>query len=136
MIPRGRSDRLAQFEKHFSVAEANALLPLINSVLDAAEELRSRMTDHQDELDAVHERIPGNGGGAHGAELASVTEMIGRLVVSIQDKGVIVKNLDEGLVDFPHWRDNHEVFLCWKRGEKSVGHWHELDAGFRGRQPL
>ena len=127
---------MAQFEKHFTVEEADALLPLINSVLDAAEALGSRLRDHQEELDAVHERIPGNGGAAHGAELAIVAEMIGRLVASIQDKGMIVKDLEQGLIDFPHWRDNREVFLCWQRGEKSVAYWHELDAGFRGRKPL
>jgi hypothetical protein len=50
--------------------------------------------------------------------------------------GVVVKDLETGLLDFPTERDGEVVFLCWRYGEPSVAHWHSLDAGFAGRQPL
>jgi len=61
--------------------------------------------------------------------MGEVLDQIGRL-------GVIVKDADEGLLDFPHLREDREVFLCWKKGEKEVKFWHELNAGYKGRQPL
>jgi hypothetical protein len=48
----------------------------------------------------------------------------------------LVKDLWLGLVDFPHWREGREVFLCWRCDEDDIYFWHELDAGYRGRQPL
>jgi hypothetical protein len=50
--------------------------------------------------------------------------------------GVLVKDLETGLLDFPSERDGEIVFLCWRHGEPSVAHWHAVDAGFSGRQPL
>lgn len=52
----------------------------------------------------------------------------------ILDKGLIVKDLDQGLVDFPYWFQGRQVLLCWKLGEKGVLYWHEPEAGFQGRQ--
>jgi hypothetical protein len=50
--------------------------------------------------------------------------------------GIKVKDLQVGLVDFPAWRDDHEVYLCWKYGEDDIQFWHEIEAGFAGRQPI
>ena len=59
------------------------------------------------------------------------------LVMSqIRKIGVLVKDLDKGLIDFPYLRDDHVVYLCWQLGEDSVDYWHEIDTGFSGRQPL
>ncbi|MDE0506470.1 MAG: DUF2203 domain-containing protein [Candidatus Poribacteria bacterium] len=48
----------------------------------------------------------------------------------------MIKNIDPGLVDFPHLRDGREVYLCWQFGEDEIRYWHDVDAGFAGRQPL
>jgi hypothetical protein len=54
----------------------------------------------------------------------------------IRELGVFLKDLDSGLLDFPHERDGRVVFLCWHPPEEQIGYWHELQAGYQGRQPL
>jgi hypothetical protein len=59
------------------------------------------------------------------------------IIQSLQDEGILVKGIEEGLVDFPALRKNGmEVFLCWKEGESAIAYWHSLEGGFRGRQPI
>ena len=58
------------------------------------------------------------------------------LVHSILDTGAEIKDLDAGLIDFRALRQDHEVYLCWKYGEDKIRFWHEIDAGFAGRQPI
>ena len=127
---------LNQFEKHFTVKEANALLPQIVSIFERIGALREELDERQTDLEGVHRAAPGNGGHHDGPELVTRSEMIGRLLLEVENLGAVVKDPDSGLIDFPHLRDGQEVFLCWKLGEKSVAHWHELDAGFQGRQSL
>ena len=57
-------------------------------------------------------------------------------VGALDEAGCMVKNIDEGIADWRATKDGHEVLLCWKLGEKEVGHWHEIDAGFAGRRPI
>jgi hypothetical protein len=59
-----------------------------------------------------------------------------RSVERIQGTGVLVKDLNRGLLDFPAERDGRIVFLCWQYGEPTVAYWHDIDAGFVGRRPL
>ena len=59
-----------------------------------------------------------------------------RSVAELQELGLLVKDLDEGLVDFPALRDGEEVLLCCRLGEEEVAFWHSLDDGFAGRKPL
>ena len=53
-----------------------------------------------------------------------------------QRLGILIKDVDTGLVDFPHMREEREVYLCWRLGEPKVEFWHDVDSGFSGRQPL
>ncbi len=57
-------------------------------------------------------------------------------IAEIDELGITVKDLDMGLIDFPCLRDGREVYLCWKLGEPGIDWWHEIDAGYAGRQPL
>jgi hypothetical protein len=52
------------------------------------------------------------------------------------DMGVLIKDINTGLLDFPSIRDDHEVYLCWLYGEERIAFWHEIDAGFAGREPI
>ena len=63
-------------------------------------------------------------------------EKISQAINEIHETGCVVKDLDEGLVDFPSLRDGQEVYLCWKLGEEHIGYWHGLSEGFAGRKPL
>jgi len=127
---------MAMFEKHFTVDEANALIPHVLSLFEMVHSLRAELDEKKDALDQVHQALPGNGGSSLGRELVERSEAIGRLLAGLDEQGIIVKDPDTGLIDFPHIREDREVFLCWRIGEKTVAHWHELDTGFRGRQPL
>jgi hypothetical protein len=88
-------------------------------------------------------RIAGNGGNVEPHELQDVQEQldvavagIARCVARIHDEGALVKDLDEGLVDFPAQREGEEVLLCWRLGEDEIRFWHGLEEGFSGRRPL
>jgi hypothetical protein len=82
-------------------------------------------------------------GDLYGQELEQIeqdiekdTERLQEYVDELRQLGVEPKNGPEGLVDFPAMLDGRPVYLCWKLGEPEVMHWHDLEAGFRGRQPL
>ena len=69
-------------------------------------------------------------------ELEELAEQAAEAVRELDAIGVVVKDLDLGLLDFPGLRDGEEVELCWQVGEDTVAYWHPLDAGFRGRKPI
>lgn len=127
---------MPQFNKHFTVEEANQLLPHILSVFEKIHSIREQLGERKENLEKVHKAAPGNGGGKEGAELVSLSESVARLVAGLEEQGILVKDIDAGLVDFPYLREDREVFLCWKMGEKEVAFWHDLETGYRGRQPL
>jgi hypothetical protein len=130
-------------DRYFTPEEANQLL---SEVRPAAEELVARRrklavtTTRRARLVA---RIAGNGGDfdpqeprALEEELEREAEGILRCVERLERLGVLVKDLDRGLVDFPALRSGEEVLLCWQVGEDEVGYWHGLEEGFAGRKPL
>jgi hypothetical protein len=129
--------------RHFTPDEANAELERVRPLV---EQLVVRRGEHvaalerQEELEA---KIRGNGGGmppaelaAAGAEVDELARGLASLVDEITALGVQVKDLDEGLVDFPARRDGEEILLCWRLGEEEVEYWHGLEEGFAGRKPL
>ena len=63
-------------------------------------------------------------------------QRLDKLVHRIQDLGVQIKDLSVGLMDFPAMHEGHEVLLCWRYGEERVEFWHEIEAGFAGRQVI
>ena len=72
----------------------------------------------------------------HAVYLAQNFERLDALVHQILDTGAILKDINTGLLDLPSLRDDHEVYLCWRHGEQRIEYWHEIDAGFAGREPL
>lgn len=127
---------MAQFEKHFTITEANALLPELREVLGAIREVRDQLAVDWEQAAPVLRMARMNGGGRElGDYLGTLSRLNARLKV-LADLGVQLKDIDRGLVDFPAWRDDREVFLCWHLGEETVAFWHDLETGFPGRQPL
>ena len=125
----------------FTLEEARALLP---EVRELAEAMRDRKREFDRQRALLKEAGSHAGGNGHGSKdaLAAQTEAE-RLVQEIQDRiqrlaeiGVEVKGIEQGLVDFPSLREGRLVYLCWQIGEPDIMYWHELRAGFRGRQPL
>jgi len=129
--------------RHFTPASANGALaelrPLVEQLV-AHRRAQQRALADRDQLAA---KISGNGGDIDAqllADLEAVAERerlgIARCVNSIHGRGAIVKDLDEGLVDFPALREGEEILLCWKLGEEDVAFWHGLEEGFAGRRPI
>jgi hypothetical protein len=130
-------------KKMFTPAQANAALPLVRVIVRDITELARDLRERQE---AVHRLLKGERGALGDAyreelqqvqdELERKSERLHECVKELANLGVELKDPHTGLVDFPAWLDNHEVYLCWRLGEPSVNHWHELEAGFAGRKIL
>jgi hypothetical protein len=129
----------------FTVAEANATLPLVRAIVGDLVALAREVTDRRQRLalltggrarpskekDLYQEEL-----GQIEQELESDTLRLQGYVEELHQLGVEPKSATEGLVDFPTLIDGRSAYLCWKLGEEEVLHWHEFDAGFRGRQRI
>jgi hypothetical protein len=122
-------------ERHFTVEEANAALPGVKPVLQRLRDARDLLTDEETHT-ALSEAAPTNGGGEPGTQVGEAFLQMRALLLALQEAGIVVRDIDRGLIDFPAIIDGLEVYLCWELGEDEVGWWHELDAGYRERQPL
>ncbi len=130
--------------KTFTLDEAQALLPVLESLLKRAIEAKQSAEEIDEELQHLRHRIFMNGG-LH-VDVVGVTrrrkELDGHVqrakdvVEEIASIGVQLKDLDSGLLDFPCRLDDEIILLCWKIGEARIEHWHTVEAGFRGRQPV
>ena len=124
-------------KRYFTVEEANHLIPHIQGLIERLRHGQQQLRSYRPTAEAAAQKASGNGGGSDaGAYLTDYSRTTVRSLSQLQALGVLVKDLEQGLIDFPHWRDGREVYLCWKYGEERIDHWHETDAGFSGRQPL
>jgi len=122
--------------KTFTLEQANALVPQLDGLLQEMTQLRDRIVAMGPSLQPVLEHAGGNGGSKAGGEYVLLLQRFNASLSFFQELGVELKDLDQGLVDFPSYRDGKLVYLCWKRGETRIGFWHDLESGFAGRQPL
>lgn len=122
--------------RFFTVEEANALLPRLRALVEAILQARQRILDAQPQLWPVLEKAAGNGGSPLAAAVLTEFEQVQESLKAIEAEGVHVKDVNTGLVDFLSRREGRVVYLCWRYDEPEVGHWHDLEAGFAGRQPL
>ena len=122
--------------RYYTVEEANALLPSLRPMVKELLDARQRIVDAQPELWPMLEKAAGNGGSRKAGAVLADFEAIQRAVKAIEGMGLHLKDINTGLIDFLSERDGREVYLCWRFDEPNVAHWHDLDAGFAGRQPL
>ncbi len=128
----------------FTREEAEILLPEVDQLLAEAQELAQRLADAEREALSRQWQSRTNGKVAHTAsgEPPEVTRRevardLARVLERIQAMGVVVRDVRSGLIDFPSLRDGRIINLCWRRGEPlELRWWHEVDAGFAGRQRL
>ena len=86
---------------------------------------------------AMEELDPALGGAYPGPEVAHALVELSRAVAELEAVDIVLRDLDRGLIDFPAWREGHEVYLCWLLDEEDeIGFWHPIEAGFAGRRPL
>jgi len=124
------------FQRLFSVEEANALLPRLREILDDVALHRDALREKAPHMEPVLRAAMGNGGGRAASEYGVEAYNLYLTIERIRALGVVLKDLDMGLLDFPHEREGRVVFLCWHPPEERVEYWHDLDAGYAGRQPL
>ena len=130
--------------KTFTLDEAQSMLPLVESLLNRALESKQAAEQIDDELSTLARRIHLAGGmyidvkkvSARRSELQKLIQRVHETISEIDEIGVQIKDLDTGLLDFPCTMDGEVVLLCWKSGEPAIEHWHTVESGFQGRQPI
>jgi hypothetical protein len=130
--------------KTFTIDEAQSLLPVLEALLKRAIEGKQAAEQVETELSDLARRIYLSGGMKvdagtvikQRAEMESHLKRVRETITEIDEIGVQVKDLDSGLLDFPCRLDDQVVLLCWRMGEPSIEHWHTVEAGFKGRQPV
>jgi hypothetical protein len=120
-------------ERRFTAEEANAMLSELRERLARMREARQVMLRSGER---VREAVAGNGGGPEGREYTEAAQTLKEGVEHLSEQGIILRDVEAGLVDFPSIREGRPVFLCWRLGEDAVGYWHDVDTGFPGRRPL
>ena len=121
---------------YFSLEEANSALEIIRPMMEEIQSLRSNIMAHQPDVWPAIERSAGNGGNPALSKLVKDFERLDDLLHGILATGAQVKDVKTGLLDFPAWRNDHEVCLCWKYSEEKIAFWHEIEDGFAGRHSI
>lgn len=129
--------------RHFTPEEANAALAEVRPLVEKMVAYRRAHVEALARQEELEERIKGNGGGIPPSTLADAAEEVerearalARTIDEIDEHGAQVKDLDEGLIDFPALHDGETVLLCWKLDEDEIRYWHSVEDGFSGRRPL
>ncbi len=127
----------------FTLEEANELVPWLEAAFQRLAPAQEELDRLQGRLLALQQRRSSNGASSSQSEVAQAQDELNDLarrceetIREITDRGIIVRDVARGLVDFPSLREGREVYLCWIGGEEQIGYWHETDRGFTHRQPL
>jgi hypothetical protein len=131
-------------DRTFTLDEAQALLAVLESLLRTAIDGKNAAERIEQEFKAVSSRVFLNGGtlldvaqlAGRKREKERLTRKIKDALAEIEAAGVLVKDLEIGLLDFPCQVEGNTILLCWKLGEKTIAHWHGTDEGYRYRKPI
>jgi hypothetical protein len=130
--------------KTFTLHEAQTLLPVVEALLLRAQAAGARAGELESEMQELSQRIFMTGGmhvnvakaAKRRADREKALQEARDTLAELDEIGVQVKDLEQGLLDFPCVMDGKTVLLCWKLGEKEIGYWHSTEDGFAGRKPL
>lgn len=122
--------------RYFTLQEANETLKVIRPLMEEVQRIRRKILQNQPEAWPAMERSAGNGGNRALSNMVQDFEKFDALIHRIQETQVLIKDINLGLLDFPALKDGREVYLCWQYGEGDIAFWHEVEAGFAGRQPI
>jgi len=123
-------------EKVFTLSEANRLIPQLEEHLNAVKLGKAVLIRTKNEVKKASAKAQFGGGSFAGPPYITALEQISENLQVVQEMGVLVKDVDLGLCDFPYLLDGRIVYLCWKLGESEIRWWHEVSSGYRDRQPL
>ena len=124
-----------QFQKHYTLEEARALLPQIRAWLVELNTLRAQLKQADERIGQM---IAG-GADAGGTSVNDQIKLLAQFQQNIQkfiQREIQIKDLERGLIDFPSLLGGREVFLCWELEDDDIEFWHELDGGYAGRERL
>lgn len=145
LSPLALTDSVVPMPDHpiYTPEQANELLPWLTERLGELLKLATSLRVAQNNVQTLTGRVRGNGHHDIGSEMstaeqeaASLMRNVHELLNQITERGIQVRDVAIGLVDFPGERDGAPVWLCWKVGERAVGHWHRSDQGYSSRKPL
>lgn len=124
-----------RFRHHYTREEARQLLPQIEAWLKVVDRARAELQQAGVPIEGFHSTGSDVGGSLPRRYIGAFLDLRGALR-EFTVREIFLKDLEGGLIDFPSYAAGREVFLCWRRGEPDIDHWHDLDAGFAGRQPI
>ena len=128
---------LISMDQHvYTVAEANALLPQVRTLVRQILDARAHVMQIQPELWPAVQKAVFNGGGKQVTEATRAIISIQQALRVLHQLSIVVRDINTGLIDFPALRHGQPVYLCWQYDEPSVQFWHDLDTGYGGRQPI
>ena len=123
-------------ERIFTLAEAQSLLPRLRTLLEELSQEWKRISALNPEIQKARDNAPLNGYSKFGVEYVESVSHLVSLIHEIKDMGVLLKDADKGLCDFPYIKGGRMVYLCWQLGEDAIRYWHDVETGFAGREPL
>jgi len=130
-------------QRHFTPDEARAALPGVRRLAERLVGARADQLAATAQISELTSAAAGNGHGLDRELFATLREeleraelLLSETLTALDEVGVVVKDVDAGLIDFPSLRDGKDVFLCWQLGEAELAWWHGVDEGFQGRKPL
>lgn len=122
---------------YFTIATANEKLPVVVEKFKNIIKLKNEIVKIEQELNlALTPTSTFEQYVTIKQKLNSVVTKFYQAIEDLENTGVVIKGIEEGLLDFPSKRFDEEVWLCWKEGEKEIKFWHEKDVGFSGRKPI
>jgi hypothetical protein len=120
-------------ERLFTIDEANAELEELRVRLPRLREARQRLIDTSERITSA---VEVDGGGVEGSDWFRAQESLKAELLWLADRGILLRDPETGLIDFPAERDGERVLLCWRLGEDQVAWYHDEHTGFSGRKPL
>ncbi len=121
----------------FTVDKANTILPKVKKRFDEILFCKNNVIDIQEELQNLSDsNCSFEKFITKKQELNHAVTSLYNMIQELEDLGIMIKSVDEGLLDFPSIRDDEEIWLCWKFGENQVKFWHRKEEGFMGRKPI
>ena len=122
--------------RYYTLDEAQAALPQVKALMARVQEARAEIIRLRPEVWPVLQKAASNGGSAAAGEVFTLFDKLESGVKGILAMGILVKDIDSGLIDFLSIRNGREVYICWKYGEEELAFWHDINTGFPGRRPI
>jgi hypothetical protein len=124
-----------QFQKHYTRDEARELLPEIRQWLKRIRQLQAELQKCEERLNGLMAPGCDLGGGLVNRWIRTLADLEA-VFLEFQRREIQIKDVERGLVDFPAIIGGKEVFLCWEQDDEDIEFWHDLEAGYSGRERL